>query len=117
MIRLVQIALLLAIAPFGAGQAQTPVEAVKSISDEWRKCVEAQASLAPVDQDKWVSPAQSAFEYCAPEEQLLIAAINLAASDSGARQAIFAHHRNKVALKKKITDDFFNAVLKQIQKQ
>ena len=118
-IRFVQIALLLCVglAP-GYAVAQSNSEIVNKIGSEWRSCVQNQIALFPVTAEEWAGPAEKAFQYCATEEQLFIAAVNLGApTESAVKQTLFAHYRDKAAWKKKITDDFFATLLKQIGKQ
>lgn len=98
--------------------AQSVADTVKKIGGEWRACVESQIALAPASLEDWVGPAEKAFQYCLTEEQHYIAAVNLGApTDSAAKQILFSHYRDKAAWKKKITDDFFSAMVKNLQKK
>jgi hypothetical protein len=112
--RLVQIALLLAIAPPAA--AQDTAKIAKQLQSDWAGCVNLSVQTWAPPQGDFSGPAESAFRNCLTEEQLFTAYVQGVAPEAS-RMTLVSHYKDKLALKKKIADDYFKALTKQMGKQ
>lgn len=116
MIRIVQIALLLAITPFGMAKAQDTVAVGKKLQADWAGCVKLYVQVWSAPPEDFSGPAEPAFRNCATEEQLFIAFISAAAPEAS-KAILVSHYRDKLAMKKKLTDDHFKAIASALGKQ
>ena len=117
-IRIVQIALLLAIIPFGPARSEDVHIALGQAKGEWEWCVETTHPLLPwpTPRDMWTRP-EAAFDKCRAEEELLLASIDLAFSESGRRQARLQHYKQKLDIKTRLANSDFQEITKQIGKK
>lgn len=117
--RFVPIALLIAFAPATAlsqGAGQEIATTARQLQSSWRSCVNEAINLGAAQLRDFVGPAENVFQACATEEQLFLAYVNGAAGGA-AGTILISHYRDKVTLKKRLTDDYFKAMVKDLGKQ
>lgn len=109
-------ALLLPTATFAQSPGQEAATIARKLQSDWKNCVQQSAALGSAEVRDFVGPAENVFQSCSTEEQLFVAYVNVA-TDGAAGTILVSHYRDKVALKKKISDDYFAAMAKGIGKQ
>lgn len=120
MIRLIQIALLLAIViPLGMAKAQAPntEAAARKLRGDWEGCVRLSAQLwSPTGASDLLGPAEAAFRSCATEEQLIVIYAQVIAPERWP-VLLAPFYKSKSDLKQKINDEHFKSIANRIGKQ